>query len=246
MLVDAVSFLGSALAIGQIRAPEAPPAIDGPAIGFVAEIREGIQAIGASAILRALLGVAMTTAVGGGMIGALYSLFVIRELGLPPIVLGAIIGFGGIGSLIGALIAERVARRIGLGRTLVGGLAIGATIELLIPFAGGPAVVAAGVLLLAQCGDIAGTIFAINELGLRQAIVPDRLRGRVGASFQFLTAAVAPIGAIAAGLLGEAYGLRLPLAIGVLLILAAAIRLFFSPVRQLQRLPATGQAGQHE
>jgi MFS family permease len=50
--------------------------------------------------------------------------------------------------------------------------------------------------------------FNVAYQSLRQRIVPDRLLGRVVASFRMLGWGALPVGALLGGVIGEAYGLR--------------------------------------
>jgi MFS family permease len=96
--------------------------------------------------------------------------------------LGFTIAFGGIGALIGALLVERLTRRFGLGPTIIGALFVDALGALLIWMAGGLPILAVPLMIVAQLvGDMAGSIAMINQVSLRQIIIPDRLLGRVNA-----------------------------------------------------------------
>ncbi len=124
MLLDAFSFLASAGSLALIRKPEPPvvPPVEQPSV--LREAREGLSAVSAQPALRALLGAEATLSLLGNMIGPLYGLYAIRELGLSPAALGLTIALGGVSSLVGALLAERAVRRFGLGATLVSMLAL--------------------------------------------------------------------------------------------------------------------------
>ena len=52
------------------------------------------------------------------------------------------------------------------------------------------------------------TTYNINQISLRQAIVPIRLHGRMNASVRFLVWGTMPVGALVGGALGTAIGLR--------------------------------------
>lgn len=84
-------------------------------------------------------------------------------------------------------------------------------------------------------GDFGMEIYSINEVSLRQAIVPEHLLGRVNASVQFLVEGVGPIGALLAGLLGGLIGMRSTLLIATSLsLLISCTLLLFSPLRVLR------------
>lgn len=242
ILLDAISFLVSVLTLSLIRKPEPPPAPAGERKPIAHEIREGLRATWGNKVLRAFLLSAGTTSFFGSFFGALYTLYAIRELGLGPAALGVTIAMGGVGDLVGALLAARLVKRYGLGPTLIGSFALGGGAAFLIPFASGPVVVAVGFLMAAQLvGDMLQTVYAINEVSVRQSITPDRLLGRTNASIQMLSAGIGPVGALAAGVLGESIGLRPTLTIAAVGGLLAILWLVFSPVRSLSLPVSTSQ-----
>ena len=57
-------------------------------------------------------------------------------------------------------------------------------------------------------------VWNIITVSLRQQIVPDHLLGRVNSVYRFLGWGSQPLGALAGGLLANAYGLRVPFLVG--------------------------------
>ncbi len=233
VLFDALSFLISAASLALIRRVEPPPPSSSAPPDVRREIGEGLRLVWGDPVLRAVTLSAATFSLFGGAFATLYSLYLLRDLGLSPAVLGALIGAGGISALLGAGLVERVTRRWGVGRTLIGSLLCGTTVQLLVPLASGPPVVTVPILLLTQLTDAALTIFFINETSLRQRRVPDHLLGRANASVQFAVGGIAPIGALVAGMLADGWGARPTLLLGNLGMIGAAAWMAFSPVRKL-------------
>jgi hypothetical protein len=86
---------------------------------------------------------------------------------------------------------------------------ISGLLALLIPMAAGPKPLAFTILFISQIvGDMFLTIYFIGELSLRQTITPDRLLGRVNASYEFFVGGVGTLGIFVGGLLGQFIGLR--------------------------------------
>ena len=163
----------------------------------------------------------------GSFVGALYFLYAIRVLGVPPGAVGLLVAAGGVSAFAGALVAGRVVQRFGPRGTLGGALLAYGGLSLLIPLATGPVIVASLFLLAAQVlGDVAIEIYLINEVSLRQAIIPDRLLGRANASMQVLSSGASPLGAVLAGTLGQNIGLRWTLLIGVFGIMMSSLWIF--------------------
>jgi predicted MFS family arabinose efflux permease len=235
MLIDALSFVVSAVSIAIIHKPEPPTLAVADRQPAFQEMVEGLRVVFRDPVLRALALVVATLEFFGSFYAVLYSLYAIRELGLGAALLGLTIGMGGAGSVIGALLAGRAVGRFGLGRTLTGSLLLSTLTGLLIVVARGPVWVATGILMASQLvGDCARTVYFINETSLRQAIVPDRLLGRVSASTQLMGAGLGPLGALLAGVLGQAVGSRATLLIASLGMVLSVLWLVASPVKRLE------------
>ena len=233
ILFDAFSFLFSACCLTLIRKPEPHPAPSELKTSFWSDLIEGLRLVFKNPLLRSLALSASIFNLFGNFVGALYALYVIRQIGASPIILGLLIAAGGLSALLGAFLAERVIHRFGLGKTVGIGLFMYGFTGLLTPLAGGPITFALLLLFLSQLlGDVSVSIYFIAEVSLRQTLVPSNLLGRTNASIQFLSQGVAPLGAFLAGVLGGIIGLRLTILIGVLGVMLAGVLLLFSPVRK--------------
>jgi MFS family permease len=236
ILIDAATFVVSAVLLASIRRPEpAPPAV-ADRRPVLQEIREGVAIVAGDPVLRALALAQMSQHVLWGVFGATYLLFAFRELALGPAAIGLIAGAGGFGSLLGALVVGRATRRWGIGRTAIASLVLAAVGNAFVPLApAGMPLIAAGFLIAQQLvGDSAVTVYDITEQSVRQATVENRLLGRAASTFQFAAVGAQLVGTIGAGLVAEAFGLRVAAAIAPLGALAGAVVLWFSPVRALR------------
>lgn len=235
ILLDSISFLFSIFTLAAIRKPEPDPVAPVERGSFCREAADGLHATWNSGLLRAFLLAGGTRNFFGNFWAALYALFAIRELGMGPAALGLTIAMGGVGDLLGAVAAPRLVKHYGLGRTLILSFALSASAAFLIPLAGGTVLLAILMLMAAQLmGDMLRTVYEINSTSVRQAVTPDRLLGRTSASMQLLAAGVGPLGALAAGSLGQLVGLRATLAIAASGGLLAAGWLLAAPVRNLR------------
>ncbi|HEX8036767.1 MAG TPA: MFS transporter, partial [Ktedonobacterales bacterium] len=237
LAIDAATFIFSALCLAAIRTPEPAPARQAEqrqSIG--SEIVDGLRVVLRQPLLRALAGTMATFTFFGNFIGTLYSIYLLRVLQVPTAVVGVLVGLGGVGALVGALLVEPVARRFGLGKTLIAAMAFYGCTGLLIPLAGGPPFIAVGMLAIGQLvGDVAIAVYLINDVSLRQSVIPSSMLGRANASMQVLERGIGPLGALLAGLLGGSIllGMRGTILIGVLGVIASSLWLVFSPVRTL-------------
>ncbi len=239
ILIDAVSFVVSAVFLLSIRTPEAPPPPVAEREPVLSEIRAGLRIALGDPILRAFVLASMAQAALWGVFGAVWLLFATRELGLGPAAIGVIAGVGGFASFLGAVLAERSTRRWGIGPVAIVAMLLAAAGNLLIPLAPAGAPLVAVAFLLGQqlIGDSAITLYDVTETSVRQAFVDDRALGRVASSFHVL-AVLAQLGAtVAGGLFAEVVGLRAAAFLAPVGALVAAAALWFSPVRTLRSLP---------
>lgn len=242
ILLDALSFLCSAVSVWLIRKPEPLPEPSiAPHIGR--EIAEGLIASWRSPLLRALLQRAAAGAFFLGFIGGLYFLFAVRELHITAVLPGIIISVGGASNLLGALLAERLLHRFGIGRTLIGAAWMIGLAMLMVPLAHGPVALCTAFLIASQLGDMAWPIYNINETSLRQSVTPNHLLGRVSSAGHLLFQDAIPLGALAGGAIAQSIGIRQTMPIGTLGYLLSTLWLTFSPIRHLRTLPvAEGSA----
>lgn len=243
IVLDAISFIVSALFLGVIKQRELEPQSD-PTVqrsSIWSEIGEGLKVVFGSRYLRSIAGCTATWNLFSNMWSAVFVLYLTRVLNLQPATLGVIFAVGAPGALVGAIVAGRLAQRFGLGATIVGSALIGGLGALLIPLAGGPALVAIPLLVGAQfLGGLTGVVYNVNQVSLRQAITPDRLLGRMNATMRFLVWGTLPIGSLLGGVLGDLVGIRQTLFIGALGTTLAFLWVWFSPVRALQEQPRVG------
>lgn len=233
ILVDAVSFVVSAISLIAIRAREVgqPERIRG---AIVREIVEGLAVVRRHSLLFPLAASSVTNHFFGSFYAALYSLYLLNDLGLSPFLLGVVISAGGVGSLAGSVFAGRVIRRLGIGRSIVVLFIASSAIGVLTPLASGPLFLATLMVFLPQLiGDGLQTMEGIASITLRQAVTPDRLLGRVNATIDVMEHGVAPIGALVGAVIAENFGVRTAIAIGWIGMASGVFFLLFSPLLRL-------------
>jgi MFS family permease len=238
ILIDAISFVISAISLWLIRAPEGAAAHDIQP-NLRREIVEGLGALLHNAILRATAVCTISQEFFVGIYGALVVLYMARDLGFSPGILGTIWALGGISSLIGAVATQSATKCFGIGPAMVAGCLLSGIAMIFVPLAQGAVLTAALLLILQQLlGDCAATIYQINQVSLRQAITQERLLGRVNASAQFLGLGAMLAGSVLGGCLGEIIGVRTMLFVSGFGTVFSALWLWFSPVRGLRVTPS--------
>jgi MFS family permease len=240
ILADALSFLVSAFAVTRIRTPEPERPPSGRGLRAVrADLAEGFRFVLRHRLLGPLaLAIGVSNLVWAAET-ALYLVFLARQLGLPAGLIGVTLAGQGPGTMVGSAFGARVARRIGLSAAVIGGLGLFAAAALLIPAVPGNRVVAVPVLVASGfLMGLGGQVCAVNVLTTRQRLTPDRLQGRVNATFRFLILGVSPLGALAGGYAGQLLGLRTGLYIAVAGMFLAPLILLCSPLRRVRAMPA--------
>jgi MFS family permease len=244
ILVDAVSFVVSAISLLLIRSPEParPPRTEGGAIR--GEILEGLRLVLRHRILLPMAARSVIAHIAGSFYGVLYTLYLIQELHLDPFLLGVVISAGGVGSLVGSLFAQRVIKRYGIGPALIW-TAVGASaLGILTPLAQGPVLLATAMVFIPQLvGDGLQTIESVAEISLIQGMIPNHVLGRVNATLEFFSHGIAyPIGALIAASVAGLVGLRGGIALGWAGMAVSLLILILSPLPRIKRAEDYGAA----
>ncbi|HEY2598697.1 MAG TPA: MFS transporter [Candidatus Dormibacteraeota bacterium] len=229
---DAASFLISVASLLWIRRPEPSPSPSSESgrRGFFAEMWEGIQVVFGNSTIWKIAGSTSTSNFGSNLFFAVFLIFLYRILHLSPGTVGVIFAAGAVGGLLGALSAAWIPRRIGLGPTLFVTMLLGGLSMILIPFAQyGFAI----PLLFASMfvTSFVIPVYNINQVSLRQAIVPDRLQGRMNATVRTIIWGTNPIGAFVGGIIGSTYGIVPALWVGIAVSLLAGFWILLGPIR---------------
>jgi MFS family permease len=235
IVVNALSFLGSAFLLGRIRPAEAPADDSG------GSVMAGARFIAGSPIVRASLVAVAAINFFNLMFAALYLLYAVRVLHIRAGVVGVLLGAGAVGGLLGAAATKRIAARIGAGWTYTaGGLAFTAPLALW-PLAHGPLAVALTMLFAAEFLSGFGLMMLDISFGaINATVVPAELRSRVSGAFTAVNYGTRPFGALLGGLLGASFGLRPALWVAVLGGIAGALLLLPTPIPGFRLPEPTG------
>jgi MFS family permease len=233
IVLDALSYLASAICIGAIRHREEPSQAE-PAPALT-QARAGLKIVFGSRYLRALAGCMATSNLMSSMFFALYVLFGTRVLGLDAAQLGLVYGLGASGAMLGALLGPWAVARLGIGRAMVTGAFLG-SLEIVPVIFATPESAVALLLLSSLAGNFGWTLYNINEASLRQVVTPSAFRGRMNATFTFIGSGMLPLGGLLGGILGQALGPRETIILAACGSVGAFVWVLLSPVRGLVRL----------
>jgi MFS family permease len=238
LLMDALTYLVSAACLGRIRgAREAPPAPRGEG-----GLTDGLRWVAAHRTPALLLAGVATLSLCQTLTATLFVLYGTTELGLSPATIGAVFTVFGLGGLAGAYAAPRAVRRIGIGPAIVTGF-LGLSLPLLlVPLADGPAPLVIATLAAAYLGAGCGVaVLDISTNSYLIAVIPPTLRSRVMGVVQTANFGVRPIGAVLAGTLGTALGLRPTLWIGTAGAVLSVLWIAVSELPRVRELPENAE-----
>jgi predicted MFS family arabinose efflux permease len=246
IILDAISFLGSALFVWRIRKPEPRPERQTDAAGkhvsMRVEIAEGLRFVLGNRYLRAIAACTGTSNLFGNIGFAILLLYAVRTaaeggLGMDAQSIGLVLSIGSIGALVGALTANRIGRWLGVGPTIIGTAMLFAPPMLILALT--PRELAVPVASVAFfLATFGGVVYNINQVSFRQAITPQRMQGRMNATMRFIVWGTIPFGNILGGLLGGFIGLHETIWVSGFLSFIPFLPVLFSPVRTIRDMPA--------
>jgi len=203
--LDGASFLVSALLLLGVARRLPRPARTAQT-SLAGDIGEGVRFFARDRLLRALAVLVGGLAFCQAAVMGVLVLFALEVLDLGHVGYGVFLGAAAVGNVAGAVAAPRLKARLGATAVLVGAALAAGAVYLLM--AGTRSAVAATALMAVEAFAVAaGSVVSIT---LRQAAVPDELRGRVGNVFRMCIWGVIPLGALAGGLAAGVFGLRAP------------------------------------
>ena len=235
VLVDALTFVASAVQIARVRVEERPVEVTSESL--LQRARDGLRIVVRHPYLRASLGCATTLNFFTFIAQALLVLFASRTLGLSAGVIGLAFGVGAVGGLLGAVIAPRLAARFGVGPIIVAGAILFPAPLALLALAGGPDWSAALVLAAVEFVSALGVmLFDVNLNSLQTTVTPDAVRARVSGAFTTINYGIRPLGAVVGGTLGTQVGIRETMVIAAIGGVLSCLWLLPSPIPRVREL----------
>jgi predicted MFS family arabinose efflux permease len=195
LFTNAAGFVLAAVLVLTIRRPLRPAR--GAKTSMRTDIRDGLRWIWRHRLLRGLTLLTAVLAVGLYMVIAVQVLYVLDTLGLPEAAYGLIMVASGVGAVAGAITTPWISSRLGRPAILVMAIVLGALAALALGLTDDP--LAAGALF--GLTALAGTVWDVLSLSLRQALIPAELFGRVQGAYRTLAWGAIPLGALAGGAL---------------------------------------------
>jgi MFS family permease len=202
-------------------------------LGLRKEIADGLRFVFSHPLVRPLALCSGAADLAFAAVLALQVMYGSRTLHLSPAVIGIVLAVGNVGGLAGAILSGPVLKRIGVGRTVIGSIALFSIGAGMIPLATGAIGFGAG-LFVVYLGVVT---FNIQQVTICQVVSPTRLLGRMNATIRFLSWGSVPLGATAGGLLVSPLSLRGVLWASAGVCTASIIPPLMSPLRSLKGQP---------
>ena len=206
-VLDAVSFIGSALLLRRVRVPsERAPAHARSSIRR--DVAEGLRFFMRHRLLRTLACVMSGMAFFQSAVFGILVIFVVRTLGVSEAGYGIFLGVAAVGNVAGGMCAEKLTTRLGSTRVVLFGGVAAACAYVAMSLLHSP-VIAAAVFGVEAFAVAVGSV---ASLSLRQAAVPDQMRGRTSSAFRTVLYSAAPAGALVGGVVAAAVSVPFALA----------------------------------
>jgi predicted MFS family arabinose efflux permease len=232
LVANAASFAVSFCCLTAMR----PPRDRRPSDSGTGGMLDGLRFAWRDPYLRAMTAFSSLGNLALTGVDALLVVFLVRTIGLSSAAAGLVMASLGVGGVLGALTARPLGRRVGTARALLIAVPVGLCFALLLPLADkGPRLAFASAALIG-----AGSVIAIGNViidSFIQAYVSPGILGRVISATWTIAFAMMPVGALLAGVLATALGVRAALWVFTALIAVSGLTFLLTPMRHLRDLP---------
>ncbi len=211
--VNAASFGVAAYLVASIRTTIPHDATMSPDVerkSFATQLADGLRWLFTHRLLRTMavmLGICNLATMMGE---ALFVKYASDELGVTGSGYGVLLAVMSAGSILGGLAGDRVASRFGTSTTIIVSYSTFALSSLAmglwrsIPVA----------IVASAATSIAGTIWNVATVSLRQRIIPAELFGRVNSAYRFIGTGFIAVGSAVGGFIAKGYDYAAPFLVG--------------------------------
>lgn len=168
-----------------------------------------------------------------------YLMFVTRDLGISPLMLGFILSTGGVGAMLGALFAKKISQKYYLGKSIVYCVFLSGLLMSTIPIFDwfSKTISIVFLMIVHLFSSIMLVAYNINQISLRTAITSDDFLGRMNACMRVSIYGSIAIGGALGGILGQWINVSLIILLGSAGIMLTAILIRLSPIFKLKDIP---------
>ena len=238
LLIDAFSYLASALIIRRSAIPDLPSVREaGQRDSWRASVATGARVVFGDRQLTVLFACAVLGSLALGLQVPLFYVLLGGQVKLSPLTIGVVLGINGAASLAATYAVPRVVRTVGVGRALAFGsllVALGIAILAAVPLSHRPAIAGAGLAEIVM--GLGAPMYVIAQSSLRQAVIPLHLQGRVSAFRRLAMNGANPIGGvISVAFVGSVTMTRVGLLVAAALMATSAVAVWRSALWRIVR-----------
>jgi len=224
-LLDAVSFLASALTVGITKVTSLEKRPRSRRFRF-SEATLGIESVFKTPVLVAILASTATFNFFYAMLSAILIFFAVNTLHLGAGIVGIVMSAAGIGSFIGAMSARSSIVRVNNARALFYATLIGNgayIILIFLPSTHNPLTSLAGLFAALFVNAAGCALENILSATIRQSLVERNVMGRAVGVIRTANYAALPIGALIGGIVGREFGIYTIVLVAALGMLASSL-----------------------
>ena len=207
-LLDAVSYVISFFTLAAIKTEFQEERDTEEKTQLRKEVTEGISWLWHNKVVRFM---ALLNAGVSFILADLILIIIIlsKEKNATPAQIGIIVSISAIGSILGSLFGNIAKKRFKPGQVVIAAcwiMALTWPLYLIAPnfiFIG----IITAVIVFVNC------VWAIVQISYRLSLIPDELQGRVNSVFRFMAYSVAPLGMAITGIMLQAFGAKITIAI---------------------------------
>ena len=236
--VNAAALALAAILVASIRTPPRVGTFDTASReGFVPQLKEGLAWLRRHRLLRTLAVMLGLTNMAHTMGTALLVKFAAEELNVTGSGYGVLLACMSVGAIVGGLGGDRIGGRLGERRALLA--AYGTFALCMLGFGLAPSAIV--LALVAVVEGVAGTVWNVITVSMRQRVIPSELFGRVNSAYRWIGTGSIALGALIGGQIAHQAGLRAPFFVGAaitFLALAIGARVVSAEIDHVDRVPA--------
>ncbi|MFF0458456.1 MFS transporter [Nocardia africana] len=213
ILADAMSFLFAASAVARMKIHE-PRIGSADKTGLGRQMADGARAVFGHRVLRFVTLCTASHILCYNAFTAVFVLYLVRDLGMRPSVVGVVLSAGAFGGLVGSMVAGRIGRRLGMDRAMATAIVLAGVSSAAVATVTDSSVRSIAVVATSQAVMwFALQIYNVLQVPVRYAVTPETMHGRVNATIRTTVWGIAPLGALMGGIAGDLVGLHATLVV---------------------------------
>lgn len=203
IFVPGIAFLLAGAALIPLRGNFRSARVENQPTTLRRDLRDGFDFLRGDELLTTLTVMVAVMAAGHGAWFSVLVLYATGEMGLSPSQYGLLLTASAVGGILASVLSEHAVKRFGRHKVLIANIAGTAVLYGAPALATNPWVVGAACLV----GGATGVMWSVVTVSISQVLVPDELRGRVGAIRRLISWGTLPLGAALGGVVGQLFGL---------------------------------------